>query len=62
MGNELDILNEEILELEMKKFSNVDLKTFVTYLSLCNSNMPQAVIARELEISAVTLSKALNST
>ena len=25
MGNELDILNEEILELEMKKFSNVDL-------------------------------------
>lgn len=62
MGNELDILNEEILELEMKKFSNVDLKTFVTYLSLCNSNMPQAVIARELEISPVTLSKALNST
>lgn len=34
MGNELDILNEEILELEMKKFSNVDLKTFVTYLSI----------------------------
>lgn len=62
MGNELDILNEEILELEIKRFSNVDLRTFVTYLSLCNSNMPQAVIARELEISPVTLSKALNST
>ena len=62
MENALDILNEEILELELKRFSNVDLKTFVTYLSLCNSNMPQAVIARELEISPVTLSKALNST
>lgn len=62
MGNELDILNEKILELEMKNFSNVDLRTFVTYLSLCNSNMPQAVIARELEISPVTLSKALNTT
>lgn len=62
MENELDVLNEKILELEMKKFSNVDLRTFVTYLSLCNSNMPQAVIARELEISPVTLSKALNTT
>lgn len=62
MENALDILNEEILELELQRFSNVDLRTFVTYLSLCNSNMPQAVIARELEISPVTLSKALNST
>ena len=62
MGNELDILDEKISEFEMKSFSNADLKTFVTYLSLCNSNMSQAVIARELEISPVTLSKALNST
>lgn len=61
MRNELDILNEEILELEIKSFSNANLKTFVTYLSLCNSNMSQAVIARELEISPVTLSKTLNS-
>lgn len=62
MENELDVLNEKILELEMENFSNVDLRTFVTYLSLCNSNMPQAIIARELEISPVTLSKALNTT
>lgn len=62
MENALDILNEEILKLEMEDFSNVDLRTFITYLSLCNSNMSQAVIARELEISPVTLSKALNST
>ena len=62
MENALDILNEEILKLEMEDFSNVDLRTFITYLSLCNSNMSQAVIARELAISPVTLSKALNST
>lgn len=62
MNQSLADLKLEFDELNTKELSGVDLKTFISYLMLCDPTITQAKIAKILGITPVALSRSLNST
>ena len=62
MNQSLAELKLEFDELNTKELSGVDLKTFISYLMLCDPTITQTKIAKILGITPVALSRSLNST
>lgn len=62
MDQSLEELKLELDILNTKEFSGVDLKTFISYLTLCDPTITHAKIAKILGITPVALSRSLNST
>ena len=61
MNQALGELKQEFHKINAKELSNVDLKTFISYLMLCDPTITQAKIAKILDITPVALSRSLNS-
>ena len=58
-----DIDRAELIceEYDMERLAEQNLKTVIAYLLLCDADLTQAKLARQLEVTPVTLSRLINA-
>lgn len=61
MENIIDVKADEFGERNVRMLAELDLKIVVSYLLLCDKDLTQAKLARELGITPVALSRLLNA-